>query len=293
MNENNNDNRVQPVVPNTNVDVTPIENLENNILINNSQVINPTVVVPVVEATVSNPSVVTPVSSQTPVTPVTPPNNVATSVNPMAKAQQQLIDRMKDSQEVVQPMEEVVITGDVKKENNVKYILTGLFFVMLLFMIIFLPEISALVNTIMNPVEEEKVITSGKLVCDINETTAKYSLEYSNTFMFTDSKVKSLDFVAITKGDKNLDKLALEKMNNECKDLNTLVEEYDGINVICEIDSGVNTVKQKFNYENIDSDLLSAAYAEVGGIYPQFYLDQDIEDVEKSMIASGYSCKRS
>ncbi len=302
MNENNNENKVQPVINNNSVDVNHVEVLGDKTGVipvvpqQNSQVQPGAPTVNASSTTVSQAPVnnveqsVVSTSSN-----VTPPNNMATSINPMAKAQEQLINRMKEAQGTtsVEPMAEIVIDGTLKKESNVKYILTGLFFVFLLAMVIFLPEVSALVNTIMNPIPEEEVITTGKLVCTINETTEKYTLKYSNTFTFTDTKIKSLNFVSATSGDKDLDKLELEEMNKECKNLSSIVEEYDGINVICNLDSGISTVEQSFNYENIDSELLSAAYTEIGGIYPQFWLDQSIDEVEKSMIASGYSCKRS
>ena len=50
--------------------------------------------------------------------------------------------------------------------------------------------------------------------------------------------------------------------------------------------------EEELRYSLIDVDKVTTAYLEAGGVYPNYKYNEDIDKVEKSMKASGYTCNR-
>ena len=60
----------------------------------------------------------------------------------------------------------------------------------------------------------------------------------------------------------------------------------------CSYDNTTMKQTQIFNYSDINVEKLDSAYAEVGGTYPSFEYNQDMDAIEKEMKANGYTCTR-
>lgn len=181
-----------------------------------------------------------------------------------------------------------------KKESNLKYYMTFIFFALLIWMVAFLPEISSFVSNYMASKQQEgvPVITTGTLTCTMNTNDDKYDYYYEADFNFKDSKMYRLTFSATTKGDQNLDAIELSGMRSSCDLLQQQTANLEGVEVSCSLSNGVYENVQKLDYEDLKSDLVTTAYLEAGGTYPNYEYGQDINEIEKEMKASNYTCER-
>lgn len=181
-----------------------------------------------------------------------------------------------------------------KKESNLKYYMTFIFFALLIWMVAFLPEISSFVSNYMASKQQEgvPVITTGTLTCTMNTNDDKYDYYYEADFNFKDSKMYRLTFSATTKGDQNLDAIELSGMMSSCDLLQQQTANLEGVEVSCSLSNGVYENVQKLDYEDLKSDLVTTAYLEAGGTYPNYEYGQDINEIEKEMKASNYTCER-
>lgn len=181
-----------------------------------------------------------------------------------------------------------------KKESNLKYYMTFIFFALLIWMVAFLPEISSFVSNYMASKQQEGVpaITTGTLTCTMNTNDDKYDYYYEADFNFKDSKMYLLTFSATTKGDQNLDAIELSGMKSSCDLLQQQTANLEGVEVSCSLSNGVYENVQKLDYEDLKSDLVTTAYLEAGGTYPNYEYGQDINEIEKEMKASNYTCER-
>ena len=50
--------------------------------------------------------------------------------------------------------------------------------------------------------------------------------------------------------------------------------------------------KKNIDYKIIDKGKLKSAYTEAGVEYPEFELDDNINEIEKSMLAGGFTCQK-
>jgi hypothetical protein len=178
--------------------------------------------------------------------------------------------------------------------SKAKTILLVLFFVFLLGFIIFLPDIQSMVSKYKagayNTVDD--TITTGKLECSLNSSTANLDLDYDRVFNFTDSKLEKATFTLVTKGDITLDEATLDELNVKCEQLATNVDSLSGISVSCSYKDGELTEKQVFTYSSVNMDEVDSAFSEAGGVLPTFEYQQDIDEIEKTMNAAGYTCSR-
>lgn len=181
-----------------------------------------------------------------------------------------------------------------KKESNLKYYMTFIFFALLIWMVAFLPEISSFVSNYMSSKQQEGVpaITTGTLTCTMNTNDDKYDYYYEADFNFKDSKMYRLTFSATTKGDQNLDAIELSVMKSSCDLLQQQTANLEGVEVSCSLSNGVYENVQKLDYEDLKPDLVTTAYLEAGGTYPNYEYGQDINEIEKEMKASNYTCER-
>lgn len=192
------------------------------------------------------------------------------------------------------PLQEVKIE-EPKKGSNFKYIMTFLLFVLLFAVVLFLPDISEYIN-IQKAKQAEKnnvvVITTGTLKCKLSDNDSNFDYSYIALFDFKDSKLTKLTYTSETKGDRNLDEEELAKLNNSCNDLVEYTKTYDGVAVNCSLKAGTFTKKQIFNYNEINEEEVTATYVEAGGIYPDYSLNQNIDEIERNMKNSDYDCER-
>ena len=169
-----------------------------------------------------------------------------------------------------------------------------LFFIFLIAFIIFLPEITTMVNKFKagNQENANAKITTGRLVCTDSTNTTNLDKDYKLTFGFTDNKLEKLDYNSTTRGDPTADAKTLDELAERCKLLKQFTASIEGISVSCDYSEGKLMEKQSFVYADLDEEKLTAAYTEAGGTYPQYQNGQDMDSIEKNMNASGYSCER-
>lgn len=182
-----------------------------------------------------------------------------------------------------------------KKESNTKYILTIILFIVLFGVVYFLPEISSLINLEIAKKNAEKnavKITTGTLKCKLSKSDKKFDYSYTAMFNFENNKLKKLVYTSETKGDQYTDKTELSSLEDECQQLEDNISDLSGIAVSCSLNKGTMTKKQTFNYSEIQSDEISSEYAESGGTYPEYALNDNIDKIEKNMKSSGYECER-
>lgn len=164
----------------------------------------------------------------------------------------------------------------------------------LLALVIFLPDISAYIETqkyLRNqpPVEE---ITTGTLECTMEDSSENLDYTYTFSFGFTDKKLTRLKSVSEIRGDVSLDEAELDKLKAECDLLNVIVKDLSGVSVSCKLANGLFTKSQTFNFSSIVVDDAITAYIEAGGQYPNYRNGDDIDSIEKDLLSANYTCKR-
>ena len=169
-----------------------------------------------------------------------------------------------------------------------------MFFIFLILFVIFLPEVTTLVDKLLGKNQEEVVqkITTGKLVCEFSTNTANLDKDYKLIFGFSNNKLEKLNYTTTTKGDPSLDAETMDDLANRCKMLKEFTSSVTGVNVTCDYSEGKLVENQDFDYASLDTEGLDSAYTEAGGTNPQYTNGQDMDSIEKNMNASGYTCKR-
>ena len=180
-----------------------------------------------------------------------------------------------------------------KEPGNGRFFMLFLLFGGLLSLVYFLPDISEYLAI----VKAEKqagntTITTGTLVCDFSNNDENLTYDYQIKFYYTDSKLEELDYTITTKGDKSLDLDRLQKVYDECLVLSNNTRDLMGVSVSCKLNTSDVVQAQSLDYDVINIDSVTAAYAEAGGLYPEFESGQNIDTIERNMNASGYSCRR-
>ena len=179
--------------------------------------------------------------------------------------------------------------------SKLKIIVLLFFFALIIAFIIFLPQISSYIRNYNSGTsyekEKEEVITTGKLVCNMNTNTLYLDKEFEFDFSFADSKLKRTKYIVYTKGDSTTEAL-LDETAEKCKLLKEETQELDGVTIKCDYSDGKLSETQIFELEVVDTEKLTAAFTEAGGILPSYKYDQSIDDIETNMKASGYTCER-
>lgn len=178
--------------------------------------------------------------------------------------------------------------------SKAKYVTMIVFFIFMFALVYFLPDISSFVS--LKKAEKEQadipVITTGLLTCKLSRTTSTFNIEYTGQFSFEDSKLTKLTYITSTTGDEVIDAESLDLIITKCNKLQDQVSTFNGVNITCNQSGGTILEKQVLDYMTMDAENVTAAYVEAGGIYPEFKKDQDIDQIERNMHASGYTCER-
>ena len=297
-----------PVVPNT-VPVSNINQINQTVVPTTTPVVAPTV-------PVAAPEVLTPVPTTQPVqaytTPVVEPTTVPVTEAPTVPQPVQAYATpvvepttvpVTEVPTVPQTDDNAMINEKLKKveiqnynpPSKFKVFVLFLFFAGLVAFIIFLPQISSFVRNYgkdtgnyQTPVE---TITTGSLVCDLTSNTTDLDKEYEFVFSFTESKLKRTKYIVYTRGDSTTEN-TLDEMAEKCKTLKEETKDLEGVSIKCDYSEGKLTETQIFELETVDTEKLNAAFTEAGGMLPSYKYDQDIDDIEKNMKASGYTCER-
>ena len=135
-------------------------------------------------------------------------------------------------------------------------------------------------------------ITNGKMRCEISSSTTNLDKNFEYVFHFSDNQLNRVEYTAITKGDPSLDEATLNEMNDVCKRLSADTEAIVGVTVRCNYTEGKLTETQSYDLKNLDMTEVRSTFAEAGGTNPEYPYGQDMDVIERSMIASGFECKR-
>lgn len=181
---------------------------------------------------------------------------------------------------------------DYKPPGKYQMFLLIVFFFFIIGFAFFLPEISSFINLYksgkLNEVNEE--ITTGKITCKLESNTANLDMSYVRVFYFEEKMLRSAEFTLTTRGDPTQDEKTLDALNLKCTTLSEHSKAVNGLNVKCEYDGSKLVETQTYKYASINEDEINAAFAEIGGTVPEFSDGEDIDKIEHSMNAAGYSC---
>lgn len=251
--------------------------------------VQPTFQVPVVDPTLAP----TPMTEPTQAQPVVAPPQEGTTepqVNSVPTSEPQIVT---DNNAIVNENLKKVEIKDYTPPSKAKVILLISFFIVLVLFIIFLPQISSLLNDYKSGInyQKQEEITTGKLICTLSTNTTDLDKEYENTFDFTDKKLKRSKFISTTRGDSTTEN-SLDELAERCNNLKKETNDIDGFNIRCDYSDEKLIETQSYNLETVDLEKLGSAFTEAGGMLPTYKYDQDIDSVEKNMKASGYTCER-
>ena len=85
---------------------------------------------------------------------------------------------------------------------------------------------------------------------------------------------------------------ALDEKNATCEKLGQIAGNVAGLSVDCEFTGDSIIETQTLDYESLNNEELTSAYAEAGGTAPEFEKDQDINEVQKKLQSAGYTCTK-
>ena len=219
-------------------------------------------------------------------------NTTSNSVNnkltrKQLKEQKQLLKEQRKKQKQLMKEER-------RKNSNLKYYMTLFLFIAIFAMVYFLPNISSYFSKLKSERElaNSAIITTGTLECNLKKYDKKFDYLYESIFTYKDNMLLKLSYKVTTKGDQTIDADELSLLNQNCNNLREHVNSLEGISVRCSLNNGVNINEEELRYSLIDVDKVTTAYLEAGGVYPNYKYNEDIDKVEKSMKASGYTCNR-
>ena len=165
------------------------------------------------------------------------------------------------------------------------------FLVLLVLFVLFLPNIQDLTQKFLHTTKVEN-ITDGELRCTLKKTTSNFDISYEQQVPFANNRVKGLKYIETTKGDLVEDKEALDEKNATCEKLGQIAGNVAGLSVDCEFTGESIIETQTLDYDSLNREELTSAYAEAGGTAPEFEKDQDINEVQKKLQSAGYTCTK-
>lgn len=182
---------------------------------------------------------------------------------------------------------------EYKPPSKFKVGLMLFFFVLILAFIIFLPEVTQYMSDLFDKKDKTVIeITTGKLVCKLDSTTANLDKNYVRTFQFTDNKIEKVTFETTTRGDVTQDEATLNELNKQCTDIRDGLESLNGASIECDYQDGKLVETEKFDLATYDYEQTSAAYTEAGADMLKFDNGEDVDKVKTSMLQAGFSCEK-
>lgn len=182
---------------------------------------------------------------------------------------------------------------EYKPPSKFKVGLMLFFFVLILAFIIFLPEVTQYMSDLFDKKDKTVIeITTGKLVCKLDSTTANLDKNYVRTFQFTDNKIEKVTFETTTRGDITQDEATLNELNKQCTDIRDGLESLNGSSIECDYQDGKLVETEKFDLATYDYEQTSAAYTEAGADMLKFDNGEDVDKVKTSMLQAGFSCEK-
>lgn len=172
----------------------------------------------------------------------------------------------------------------------VKPIVLIVTFIILLVAIIFLPMSGDLFDSLFSKDDNtSEEVTNGSLVCTLehDDNGDGISLQYTETYDFSDSKVESLEHEVLIQGNADY----LTERNTECELLQREAANITSVQIDCDLSSNQMIETQYFNLSTLDLSLLDIGFTEAGGVYPNGMSGENYKDVQRSLEMSGYDCE--
>ena len=177
--------------------------------------------------------------------------------------------------------------------SKFRYFLLIMFFFLLLGMIIFLPELTQIINLkLSGGSNQPEVIVDGTLECSLKKTGTSLDVVFNAKFNFTDQKLDKLVFTTTTNGDSKQDNEVFNENYNKCQLLKDSMTNISGVAIRCDLNSSSVATVETINYNVVDLTKATSAFAEAGGTFPEFESREDISKIEREMNASGYTCNK-
>lgn len=185
--------------------------------------------------------------------------------------------------------------ANYKPNSKLKNALLIFFLIFIICFTIFLPDIHAFITKLksgeLKPKEEVK-ITDGTLYCTYKKSSEDLDYNYDYEFKFTNNRVQSYVRIFTTKGDTTVDKDTLDKLKADCNIMKNESDNINGITTSCKSESNSITVTEKIELDSYEYGSITSVYSEAGGNNPEFTYEQDMDDIEKNMKATGFTCER-
>lgn len=177
--------------------------------------------------------------------------------------------------------------------SKYRYFLLIMFFFVLLGIIIFLPELTRIVNLKLSGGNNQpEVIVDGTLECTLKKTGTSLDVVFNAKFNYTDEKLDKLTFTTTTNGDSKQDSELFNENYNKCQLLKDSMTNISGVAIRCDLNSSSVATVEIVNYNTVDLTKATSAFAEAGGTFPEFESREDISKIEREMNASGYTCNK-
>ena len=174
-----------------------------------------------------------------------------------------------------------------KQPGKIRYFLLILFFIMLLLIVWFLPDIRKYVTD--KKMSEQEEVINGTMQCIYEDEDELITTLYTSEFIVENNKLKSYISTVEAKGDRGSEE-SLEKLNTDCELLTKMVKKIPGIKSTCSLNSRKQINRQEIDYGKVNLTKLDTAYAEAGGVVPDYQLDADAREIKKEMTLARYSC---
>lgn len=178
-----------------------------------------------------------------------------------------------------------------KKEGIFKYILAFIFLIAFTGFVIFIPEISKFVKSKMNQNNGEKttenLIERGTLICQKDKSTDETDFKYLLKYTFDNKKLLTSNYETTI---ETLDAEFLKQKTEECSFIMEASKEIKGIETTCNNKNGILKINEEYTNQDIDRTNLTA-YTEAGGTYPEFEYEQNVYEIQTTLVKQGYDCK--
>lgn len=178
--------------------------------------------------------------------------------------------------------------GNSQSKSTLNPIVIVIIFVLLLATVFLLPYSEDFFQSLFSNNDSSYTgeITSGKLVCTLENEEDQVNYHYTETYDFENSGVLSLQHVVLIQGDADV----LNARKAQCDQLQVVAGDFEGVSIECNLSSDEMVETQFFNFRNLD-DTFSTAFIEAGGVYPNLEYGDDISEVQKNLELSGYDCE--